>query len=213
MKVLLADNHEILRQGLRSLLESTGKYQVIGEAENGRQVIEMTRLLKPELIIMDFSMPGVDGISATNIIKDNFPEIKILILSMYADSYFVQQAMKLGASGFLLKENAFDEILEALVTIKENKPFLCSGVLRPVIHSHIVSSININTPHLKDLSKDERKILLYILKGYSHEKIAQEIHTETSVVKEHIKSVKEKLKTKKDIDLISYAKVLDNYSY
>jgi len=120
IKILIADDYKMMRDDLRSLLERQKNMTVVGEAENGRKAIQLAQKLKPDVIVMDIRMPELNGIEATRRIISDLPEIKIIALSMYADKRYVSEMLKAGSSGYLLKKNVFDEIVEAISIIVNN---------------------------------------------------------------------------------------------
>src|SRR5512136_827290 len=117
VKILLVDDHQVLREGLRSMLERQPDMEVVGEAPEGTAALRLVRELKPDLVIMDVNMPGMDGIDVTRLISRDYPEVKVLALSMYLRKTFVCEMLKSGAAGYLLKESAFAEIVEAIRTV------------------------------------------------------------------------------------------------
>jgi two-component system response regulator NreC len=128
IKVLLADDHMIVRDGLRSLLDRDGDLEVIGEAPNGQIAVELTHKLIPDVVVMDVAMPVMNGIEATEkIIKDR-PNAKIIALSMHSDRCFVSSMLQAGASGYLLKDSAFDELVEAIRTVISGRVYLGPGI-------------------------------------------------------------------------------------
>ena len=128
VKILLADDHKIMRDGLRSLIEKQPGMQLVAEAENGRAAIKMNRKFRPEVIVMDLHMPGVSGIEATRQIVAEFPGTKVVAFSMHSDQQFVIGALKAGASGYLLKDRAFEDLARAIRTVTDNRLYLCPQV-------------------------------------------------------------------------------------
>ena len=127
-KILLVDDHQILREGLRSLLETQPDMKIVGEAGEGRTALQLVRSLHPDVIIMDVNMEGMDGIEVTRVIKREHPETKVLALSMFLRSSFVSEMFKSGASGYLLKENAFVEVVQAIKTVLSGQRYACAKV-------------------------------------------------------------------------------------
>jgi two-component system response regulator NreC len=128
IKILLADDHMIVRDGLRSLLERDGDLEVVGEAPNGQAAVELTHGLMPDVIIMDVAMPGMNGIEATVKIMEDRPDAKVIGLSMHGDRRFVTSMLDAGASGYLLKDSAFDELVEAIKAVISGQVYLGPGI-------------------------------------------------------------------------------------
>src|SRR5437764_270867 len=137
MRILLVDDHQILLQGLRGMLESHPDYEVVGEASNGRIAVEMARELKPDAVLMDVAMPDLNGIEATRQIVGESPSIKVIALSMHEDPLFVREMLRAGASGYLLKESAFDEVIRALNAVTSNQAFFSPAVARVVMGDYL----------------------------------------------------------------------------
>jgi DNA-binding NarL/FixJ family response regulator len=128
IKILLADDHEIIRDGLRSLIEKQPGMQVVAEAENGQAAIKMNRKFRPDMIVMDIHMPELNGIEATRRIVAEFPGAKVIVFSMYSDQQFVIGALKAGVSGYLLKDSASEELARAIRAVADNRLYLCPQV-------------------------------------------------------------------------------------
>jgi DNA-binding NarL/FixJ family response regulator len=124
-RILLVDDHQVLREGLRSLLEKQPDMEVVGEAGDGRTALQRVREIRPDIVIMDVNMEGMDGIDATRLITRDYPETKVLALSMFLRKAFVSEMFKCGASGYILKENAFAEIVEAVRTVLAGEKYVC----------------------------------------------------------------------------------------
>jgi two-component system response regulator NreC len=130
IKVLLADDHMIVRDGLRSLLDRDGELEVIGEAPNGQRAVELSHELTPDVIVMDIGMPGMDGIEATKKIIEDKPDAKVIGLSMHSERHFVLSMLKAGACGYLLKDSAFDQLVEAIRTVISGQIYLGPGACK-----------------------------------------------------------------------------------
>src|SRR3954468_15948035 len=137
MKVLLADDHRIVREGLRSLLESQPDLQVIAEASDGRQAVEMARDLEPDVVVMDVAMPQLNGIEATRQLAGDDRGTKIVALSMHSDRRFVSEALKAGASGYVLKDGAFDELISAIRAVVSDRVYLSPRVAGVVVEDYV----------------------------------------------------------------------------
>ena len=126
VKVLIVDDHEIMREGMSALLRKYSQFEVVGQATDGRQALEMASQLKPDVIIMDVGMPNLNGIDATKKLLSLYPDLKIMALSAHSDGAIVAKMIKAGASGYMLKESAFDELIEGLNTLLDGRTFLCN---------------------------------------------------------------------------------------
>src|SRR4030043_668230 len=136
-RILLADDHGITRQGLRSLLEKESDIEVVGEADNGREVIDLVRKLAPDMVIMDITMPNLNGVDATRYIIRDFPQVKVIALSIHSNRAFVVDMLKAGASGYVLKECTFDELVEAIRTVTDGGVYLSPKVAGVVVSDYV----------------------------------------------------------------------------
>lgn len=206
MRILIADDHAILRQGLRALLETGPGFQVVGEASDGLQAVEMVQELQPDLVIMDIAMPGLDGIKATRQIKEGYPGTRVLVLSMHADSSYVRRALKSGASGFLLKETAFDELKIALEFVNQGKPYLSPTLLTPVLQNYLDSAPEGETlTRLDSLTPRELEVLGLLGQDYGRQQIAEQLYISLKTVDQHKKNIKEKLEIQGPEDIKKFA--------
>ena len=164
-KVLLADDHEIMRNGLRSLLEKNPEIEVIAEASNGRETIELTKKLNPDIVILDISMPELNGVEAARQIKKIDPTIKIVILSVHSDKRYVKEMLKIGVDGYLLKDNAFQDLIDAIRTISVDKKYLCPRITEGVIHEYVNLDTMKTDSIFMTLSNREREVLQLIVEG------------------------------------------------
>jgi DNA-binding NarL/FixJ family response regulator len=192
IKILIADDHHVVRRGLVFFLKTQKDIEVIGEAKNGQEAVEMTKRLKPDLVLMDLDMPIMDGIEATKQIKADLPDMKIMILTSFSDQDHVIPAIEAGASGYQLKDIEPDELVR---TIKR----LLSGEnqLHPKATSHLLSHMSNKNRDIKPLSEDltkrELEVLLEIAKGKSNKEIASSLFITEKTVKTHVSNVLAKL--------------------
>lgn len=206
MKVLLADDHPLFRQGLRTLLESIDSIEVVGEAGNGAEALSLTDQLSPDLVIMDISMPGQCGLEATRQLKEYYPQIKVIILSGHDDSIFVDQALKAGAEGYVYKDAAFDEISIAIDAVIKGRPYLSPAVLRPVVNSYLLS-----TPEEKSINEynkltdREKELFMFLVKGRSRTLIADTLNISPKTVDRHRSNLLKKLGRRKEEELKEFA--------
>jgi len=137
VKVLIVDDHEIMREGMSALLRKYSQFEVVGQATDGRQALEMASQLKPDVIIMDVGMPNLNGIDATKKLLSLYPDLKIMALSAHSDGSIVAKMIKAGASGYMLKESAFDELIEGLNTLLDGRTFLCNKISKVVFSDYV----------------------------------------------------------------------------
>ena len=171
-RILLADDHKITRQGLRSLLEKQKDMEVIAEADNGRAAVQMAAELDPDVIIMDVTMPDLNGVEATKQILDKSPDVKIVALSIHSDALFVTEMLKSGAAGYLLKDCAFEELVRAIRTVLDNKTYLSPSVSGVVVDDYIHRLTKSDFTGQEAISDREREVLQLMSEGNSTKQIA-----------------------------------------
>ena len=209
MRVLIADDHALFRQGLRSLLETIDDLEVVGEAEDGHATVEMAASLKPDLILMDIAMPGFDGLEATRRLKDICPDTKILILTMHADHPFVRQALKAGVSGYIFKGAPFNELQAALDSIRHDSPYLSPALLGPLLNDYrnLTPDEKVYDKY-KELSLREREIFELFAQGFGRRKIAESLFISPKTVDRHKRNIKNKLNVTSDLEMQEIASML-----
>lgn len=204
IKVLIADDHRIFRQGLRSLLESQPEVEVLGEAENGRALIKMARQFEPDLVILDVAMPEMNGIDAAHKLKELGIGTRILALSMHSDSRFVTQMLKAGADGYLLKDCAFNELTDAMQTVLQNRVYLSPGVTDLVVRAYLESAGD-DGRNSTALTSREREILQLIAEGKNTLEIAGLLNISGKTVDTHRRQIMRKLDLHSVAELTKYA--------
>jgi two-component system response regulator NreC len=205
IKVLIADDHQIMREGLRSMLEQEHDIKVVGEAEDGRATLNLARELTPDIIIMDVGMPDLNGIEATRQITAEIPGIKIVALSMHDDRRFVLNMLKAGASGYMLKDCAFKDLAKAIRVVMTNKTYLSSEVADIVVKDYLASNSQGESSAFQLLSPREREVLQLIAEGKTSALIAQNLHISVKTVETHRQQIMVKLKIKSIAELTKYA--------
>lgn len=205
IQVLVADDHKITRQGLKSLLERKVDIEVIAEAENGRNAVELAVELKPDVIIMDVSMPDLNGVEASKQIIQETENVKIIALSMHSDSLFVSEMLKSGASGYLLKDCAFEELEQAIRTVTDGKAYLSPSISGVVVEDylHRLSRAEINNVEI--LTDREREVLQLLAEGKSTKQIALKLHISAKTVETHRRQIMNKLDIHTVAGLTKYA--------
>lgn len=205
IKVLIADDHQIVRQGLRTLLEREPDLEVVAEAENGRSTVRLARESHPEVIIMDVAMPDLNGIEATRQIISEMPKVKVIALSMYADRRFVANMLKAGASGYLLKDCASEELVRAIRVVLAHKTFLSPGVADIVVKDYVQAPLGPEASAFSILSNREREVLQLMAEGKSTNQIAECLHVSVKTVETHRQQMMQKLKMHSVAELTKYA--------
>jgi two-component system response regulator NreC len=193
VKILLVDDHRVVREGLRSLIEKLHGMEVVAEAENGRTALHMTRKFKPDVIVMDLSMPDLNGIEATRQIVEAFPDTKVVALSMHADRQFVVGAIKAGVSGYLMKDSAFKELERALRAVAANQTYLSSRVARVVVKDYVEKLSLEEAASPAALTAREREVLQLIAEGRTTKRIADLLNISVKTVETHRRNIMEKL--------------------
>jgi len=204
VNVLLADDHKIVRDGLRTLIEANGSMTVVAEAEDGQKTINLARELHPQVIIMDISMPDVNGIDATRKITSDLPGIKIIALSMHADRHFVIGMLEAGASGYLLKDCAFEELVNAINTVLANHTYLSPTIADIVVKNYVhkaAGTIVVSS----ELTPRERELLQLLAEGMTAKQIASALHVSVKTVETHRRNITQKLGACSVAELIKYA--------
>jgi DNA-binding NarL/FixJ family response regulator len=204
IRVLVVDDHAILRDGIRSLLERQEDIHVVGEAANGREAIERVQALLPDLVLMDVSMPEMDGLEATRQIKARFPQVRVLILTQHDDHEYVEPMLRAGASGYVLKRSGGREVVTAIHQVFEHGAYLEASITRQVIE-------NLTQPQAKEpdpkvsLTQREMQVLHYLIEGKSNKEIAHLLGISPKTVSVHRSSLMTKVGVRSSVDLLRYA--------
>lgn len=205
MKVLLADDHKIVRDGLRNLLEKQQDITVAGEAEDGREALQLARKLSPDVVIMDIAMPDLNGIEATRQILSEIQNVKIVALSMHSDKRYVSEMLKAGASAYLLKDCAFEELITAIRTIMKGKIYLSPGIAGVVIEDYIRKGSKTDSSVFSLLSDREREVLQLMAEGRTTKEIAEHLYVSVKTVETHRTNIMTKLDIHSIAELTKYA--------
>lgn len=206
LRILLADDHIIMRTGLRALLERQPNLEVVGESENGRQTIELVDSLKPDVVVMDVGMPVLNGIEATKTIVTQHPTTAVVILSMHVDESYVMRALKAGARGYLLKDSAPADLIGAIQAVSQNKSFFSPKVSRILAEDYIRVLKQKGAVDSYDLlTSREREILQLIAEGKANKEVAATLNISPYTVETHRSHILEKLNLHNPAELILYA--------
>jgi DNA-binding NarL/FixJ family response regulator len=204
IRILIADDHKIFREGLRTLLRSRDDIEVIGEADNGRTVVSLASQLEPDIVIMDVAMPDLNGIEATRQITTTRADVKVLALSMHSDSRFVTRMLQAGANGYLLKDCAFEELTLAIDTIVTEGVYLSPGVTGVVVRDYM-QHLSTDESSRTLLSSREREVLQLVAEGLTTRDIATKLHISVKTVESHRRQIMDKLEIRSVAELTKYA--------
>ena len=204
-RIIIADDHKIFREGLTLLLKSLKDVEVLGEAEDGRSLVEMVKKMRPDMVILDVAMPGMNGIEAANQISAIYDNIKLLALSMHSDSRFVKQMLQAGAEGYLLKDCAFDELTMAIQTINKNQIYLSPGITNLVVKDYLQNNMKENANSGNVLTSREREVLQLLAEGNSTQEIANLLNISGKTVETHRRQIMTKLDLHSIAELTKYA--------
>jgi len=207
IRVLLVDDDDLMRAGLKAVLSSDNRIDVVGEAPNGRAAIASVRALRPDLVLMDVRMPDLDGIAATRQILTGDAETRIVILTTFEDDEYIFGALNAGASGFLLKRTRPEELLAAVHTVAAGDSLLSPSVTRTVIArmAHQPTPDLTGSDRLEELTPREREVLALIARGLSNTEIAVQLVIEESTVKTHVKRILMKLRLRDRVQAVIFA--------
>ncbi len=207
IRVLLVDDHTIVRQGLRALLESQEGIEVVGEAEDGRHAFEKAEQLIPDIVVLDITMPNLNGIEATRQIKKLNSEIKVIVLTVHDSEEYVHQILQAGASGYLLKESAVSDLVSAINAVTKGDIFLSPTISKVVVKDYIKHTEGESKvfDSLDILTGREREVLQLIAEGHTNREVARLLELSVKTVDVHRAHIKEKLHIRDTAGLIKYS--------
>ncbi len=205
IKIILADDHKIIREGLHALLEKNQNMEVVAEAQDGLTTVRLAKKLLPDIVIMDIGMPDMNGIDATRQIISETKDIRVIALSMHSDRRFVLQMLKAGASGYLLKDSAFEELELAIMTVMSGQPYLSPKITDVVIKEYIHNIPANETTAFSALTAREREVLQLLAEGKTTKQIAVYLNISVKTIETHRQQVMEKLNMHSIAELTKYA--------
>ncbi len=204
-KIILADDHAIVRHGLSKLLQQDDDIEIIAQAKDGHMTLELVQELSPDIVIMDISMPELNGIEATRLIRRDHPNVRIIALSMHSGRKFVIEMLKAGASGYLLKDCAFEELDDAIRTVMDNKIYLSPSITDVVIENYVRGNAADGESAFSVLSQREREVLQLLAEGQTTKQIGRSLHISPKTVEAHRLRIMNKLGMDSVAKLTKYA--------
>jgi two-component system response regulator NreC len=204
--ILLADDHSILREGLRALLSNTSDLEIIGEAEDGKDAIEKARQLQPQLVLMDLSMPNINGTEAIRVIKQRSPKIKIIVLTVQKAEEYVRSTLDAGADGYVLKDDTSNDLLTSIKNVQKGKIYLSPGICDKVINGYLNHPDKVRSVRSwSQLTLREREVLKLIAEGNKNREIAGCLSVSIKTVEKHRSNLMKKLDLHGVSKLTTYA--------
>ena len=205
IRVLLAEDHTIVRKGLRALLEGQAGIEVIAEAEEGRQAVRLAEQLRPDVVLMDFSMPGLNGLEATHQIIERVPGTKVLVLTRHTNQEYVNRILEAGASGYLVKKSAPEELVIAIQAVHRGDSYLDPAISTPIIRGYLQKSKTDSVDRYNRLTPRQREVLQLIAEGRANREIAAILHVSVKTVENHRAHLMEALDLHSTAELTQYA--------
>jgi two-component system response regulator NreC len=205
IKILLADDHKIMRAGLRSILEKEPDMEILGEAQNGLVALQLAKKLRPDLIIMDISMPDLNGIEATSRILAELSGLRVLALSMHSDRGFLIKMLKAGASGYLLKDCASEELIDAVHVIMKNRLYISPAMVDDMVRGYVQMASREDLSAFSVLTTRERDVLQRLAEGKSVKEIAHDLNISVKTVETFRHRIEDKLNLNSIAELTKYA--------
>ncbi|HEX8248399.1 MAG TPA: response regulator transcription factor [Pyrinomonadaceae bacterium] len=205
LRIILAEDHETVREGLKLIVNAQADMEVIAEANNGSAAIKLARELTPDIVVMDISMPELNGLKATKKLKQVCPNVKVLTLTRHTDDAYLQQLIQAGASGYVLKQSAPTELIRAIHAISEGKSYLDPSLANKVMGGYASRAASLRGEKKNDLTDRETEVLRMIAWGYSNKEIAARMQISVKTVEAHKANSMQKMDMRSRIDIVRYA--------
>jgi two-component system, NarL family, response regulator DevR len=204
LKVMLVDDHEIVRQGLKALLEAEDDIEIVTEASNGREAVEMAKSYRPKVVVMDVRMPDMNGVEACREIRDDDPDIQVIMLTSFSDDEALFNSIMAGAAGFVLKQIRGRDLVDAIRSVAEGNSLLDPGVTKRVLERLRKAKFDEKDPKLARLSAQEERILEMVGEGLTNRQIAEKIHLSDKTVKNYVSTILQKLEVARRAEAAAY---------
>jgi DNA-binding NarL/FixJ family response regulator len=210
LRILLAEDHETIRDGLKLLLNSQSDMEVVGEADNGRAALDLAEQFLPDVVVMDISMPELNGLQATKKLKQKCPRVKVLILTRHADPVYLQELLQAGASGYVLKQSKSEELIRAILAVAAGQTYLDPAITeRAVTQLRESGHIARRVPTQANLTAREADVLRLIALGYINKEVAARLNLSIKTVEAHKSNAMNKMGMKSRVDIVRYAMLQD----
>jgi DNA-binding NarL/FixJ family response regulator len=204
-RILLADDHVLIRHGIKNITNKDEKFRVVGEVGNGKELMEFLKTSEVEIVILDISMPGIGGMEAIGLVKRQYPLVKILMLTMHKNKQYFYNAMSAGADGYLMKDDSDEELLVALNKILSGKSYISPSMTDDFADDVISMYRNEKKSPFQEMTKREKEILQLVVQGYTSKKIAKQLNLSQRTIDHHRSNLLRKFKRKNSVDLVNYA--------
>jgi two-component system response regulator DevR len=204
IRVMLVDDHEVVRKGLAALIEAQPDLEVVGEASDGQEAVRLARIFQPDVVVMDVRMPGGGGVEACRELRDRQPDVAVIMLTSYSDDEALFNSIMAGAAGFVLKQIRGEDLVQALRTVAGGQSLLDPGVTQRVLERLRRAKIDDKDPKLSRLSAQEERILEMVAQGGTNREIAEAIHLSDKTVKNYVSSILGKLEVQRRSEAASY---------
>jgi DNA-binding NarL/FixJ family response regulator len=205
LRVLVADDHAVLRDGLKALVSAQPDMEIVGEAENGQTTYERAKELMPDVVLMDISMPELNGLQATELLRRDCPRVKILVLTAYKDKGYLDRLLTVGASGFILKLSAAEELIGAIRLVAEGKTYLDPHMVDRIAEGYVRSKTLKGEVRQRELTSREEEVLRLIARGYSNKEVSTQLKIAVKTVESHKANLMRKLELRSRTEIVRYA--------
>lgn len=205
LRVFVADDHAVLRDGLKALVNAQPDMEIVGEAENGQTAYEKAKEMMPDVVLMDISMPELSGVQATELLLRDCPHIKILVLTAYKDKGYLDRLLKAGAAGFILKLSAAEDLIGAIRVVAEGKIYLDPQMIDRIADGYVRSTMLKGEVRQRELTAREEEILKLIARGYSNKEISTQLKIAVKTVESHKANLMQKLELRSRTEIVRYA--------
>lgn len=208
IRILIADDHRLLRAGLKSLMSADANLEVVGEATNGEEAVQLVQNLCPDIVLMDISMPGMDGLEATRWLKKNMPRVRVLVLSMHEDGAIIQEFIRAGANGYIIKRAAESELIDAIYAVWRGMIYIHPSLMHALVMPSQQKEVQLQAAEKtggEPLTQRETEILGFIVKGYTNKQVADALSISVRTVETHRSNIMDKLNLHTRLDLVRYA--------